>query len=48
MDHAKIKDIKVYSDITGGVLTEHWELAQNSHKEKLERFKRQKKYEAFL
>ena len=47
--HAHIKDIKVYSDIDEeGVKTEHWEHAQYAHQEKVERFKRQKKFEAFL
>ena len=48
MKHINIKDIKVYADITGGVTTEHWNIAQHSHQEKLERFKKQKKYEVYL
>jgi hypothetical protein len=46
--NVELKDIKVFSDITGNVVTQDWELSKNGHHEKLGKYRVMKKYQKCL
>jgi hypothetical protein len=43
-----IRDIKVWSDISGGCLKQHWESTEDACRNKLNNFRNKRRYEAWL
>ena len=43
-----IRDIKVWSDISGGCLKQHWESTEEACRNKLNNFRNKRRYEAWL